>query len=100
MPDPETGITPLPDGSEVHRSREELTPEAAKLLAHELVDKRFRVTSFVEKPDGGCVLHHVEVPGGWLHKYLYDWEDGPGEAERVLSVEMIDGGAVGERIDG
>lgn len=32
MPDPDTDITPLPDGGEAHWSREEVTPEAARLL--------------------------------------------------------------------
>ena len=98
MPNLDGGITNLPDGGEVHWSREELTPEAASILARQFVDKRFRVLSFTEQPDVGCILHHVEVPAGWLHALLYDWEDGPGEGERALSVEMADGGATWERI--
>ena len=31
MPNPETGITPPPNGGEVHWSREEVTPEGAKI---------------------------------------------------------------------
>lgn len=33
MPNPDTDITPLPDGGEVRWSREEVTPEATRLFA-------------------------------------------------------------------
>ena len=43
-----------------------------------------------------CLRATCEVPGEWLDATLYDWDDGAGEGERVLSVEAVDGGAARE----
>jgi len=40
------------------------------------------------------VIHCAKEPGEWLHALLYDWEDGLGEGQQVLSVEAVDGGAL------
>ena len=45
----ETGITPLPDGSELHWSREEVTPEAARLFSDQAAAKRYRVLTLSER---------------------------------------------------
>ena len=94
MPNPKVGITPLPDGSEIHWNREEVTPEAAALFRRQAKAKRSRVVSLTEQEDGTFVVHHHhdEVPGEWLHAFLYDCEDGPGEGETVLSVAVIGAG--------
>ena len=93
MPNPDTGITPLPNGGEVHWSREEVSEEAARLFADQAAAKRFRVLS-LQEVDGTFTVRHFDVPGEWLHALLYDWEDGPGEGERVLSVVPVEGAAL------
>lgn len=92
----DSGITPLPDGSEVHWSREDVTDEAAAIFREQTAAKRYRVLS-LQEVDGTFTVHHAEVPGPWLHAYLFDFEDGPGEGETVLSVVPVDGTAVWER---
>ena len=92
MPNPETGTTELPDGQVIHWSREDVTSEAAALFAGESAATRFRVLS-LQEVEGTFTVHHAEVPGEWLHALLFDWEDGPGEGERVLRVAPVDGGA-------
>ncbi len=81
-----SSATHLPDGGEVHWSREEVTGEAARLFADQAAAKRYRVLTLSER-DGTFSVYHVELPGEWLHAFLFDWEDGPGEGEQVLSVE-------------
>ena len=88
----DSGVTPLPDGGEVQWSREEVTEEAARLFADQAAAKRYCVVS-LQECDGTFTVHHFEVPGAWLHALLYDWEDGPGEGEPVLSVVPVDDGA-------
>lgn len=39
--------------------------------------------------DGSFSVYHVELPGEWLHAFLFDWEDGPGEGQQALSVEAV-----------
>ena len=62
MPNPETGITPLPDGSEVHWSREEVTPEAARLLADYAAAEHYRVVTLSER-DATSSACYGELPG-------------------------------------
>jgi hypothetical protein len=40
--------------------------------------------------DGKFSVYHVELPGEWLHAFLLDGEDGPGEGEQVVSVDTVD----------
>jgi len=45
----ETGITPLPDGDEVHWSREEVSAEAAALFRKQAAERRYRVLTLTER---------------------------------------------------
>jgi hypothetical protein len=35
-------------------------------------------------------VYHVQLPGERPDAFVFDWEDGPGEVEQVLSVEAVD----------
>jgi len=81
-----TGITPLPDGDEVHWSREEGGPEAAALGRRHAAARRYRLTTLNER-DGAFSVYHGEVPGAWLHAFPPEWEDRTGgEGKAQLSV--------------
>ena len=41
----DSGVTPLPDGGEVHWSREEVSEGAARVFAAQAASKRYRVVS-------------------------------------------------------
>ena len=88
MPDPETRLMSGPDGQVVHWSREDVTEEAARLFADQSAAKRYRAVS-LQEVEGTFTVHHFEVPGEWLHALLFDFEDGPGEGETVLSVVPV-----------
>jgi hypothetical protein len=73
----------------VHWWREEVTAEAARVFSDRAAGKRYRVLMLSER-DGTFSVYHVELPGEWLHAFLFDCEDEPGEGEQVLSVEVVD----------
>lgn len=89
MPSPDSGVTPLPDGGEVHWSQEEVSEEAARLFADQAAAKRYRALS-LQEVDGTFTVHHYEVPSEWPHALLFDWEDGPDQGETVLSMVAVD----------
>jgi hypothetical protein len=86
----ETGITPLGDGPAFTWSPETVTEEAAELFRSQAAAGVYRVEALREHADGSATVTKSDVPGGWLHAFLFDLEDAPCEGETVLSAEAVE----------
>ena len=50
----------------------------------------YRVETLQVPPDATAAVRKFDVPGAWLHAFLFDWEDGrAGEGEVILSVREV-----------
>ena len=85
----QTGIVPFGDGSAYTWSRQEPTEEEAVLLKAQAAAHTYRATTLRELADGSATLAQYDVPGHWLHGFIYTVEDSPGESETLLSVEPV-----------
>ncbi len=86
----ETGARRLGRAGQVDWTRETVSEATVELLRQRAAEKRYRVTTLRESPDGGAVVTRYETSGRWLHVMLYDLDEGPGEGQTVLSVGAID----------
>ena len=90
MPNPETGALPGPEGFVVAGSRQDVTPEAARLFREQVAARRFRFATLSER-DGAFTVYHAEVPGAWLRGLLFEWEDGiAGEGETLIATATVE----------
>ena len=90
MPNPETGIIPGPEGYQIAWSREDVSPEAARLFRREAKARSYRVLTYKGTPDGSAIMATWGVPGPILDAFLFDLAGEPETVDEVLSVEAID----------
>lgn len=94
----ENGEMPLPNGSAIVWTREELSAKEARAFRLEAQLRTYRVTTVGDRPGGGAIVGRYNVPGTHLHEFLfgdiYDSKAGPGPGHAVLTVEAL-GAAAG-----
>jgi hypothetical protein len=89
-----SGKAPLPDGSTIGWTREELSPDEARAFRLEARLRTYRVTTVGKGRDAGAIVGRYDVPGAHLHDFLfgdlYDAVVGPGTGHAVLTIELLD----------
>ena len=92
MPNPDHGVMPGPEGLQIAWTRDEVTPDAAKLFRDQADGKSFKVTTLKGLEDGSAFITSYLVPGPALDYLLCEVADSLGQIDEVPSVEVVDEG--------